>query len=189
MLLAATLPAAAAATPISLRISDNYYPFVTAEGQPFFWLADPALQLIHDLNEAEMHPYFADRGDKLFAVIRTVVLSVHRFDTFIARSLTESASRDFSTRPETSALGTLLHQFSLPRAIRSGLPTGCGVRRWESLSCRLRFAIFRLFPLFLTIDGHTTPTVAKIRPPFADQPNSRTAIRSKVANKSFNQRV
>lgn len=63
-----------------LRVSDNHRFFVTAGGQPFFWLADTAWQLIHDLDEAEMRRYFADRRDKGFTVIQTVVLAEHRFD-------------------------------------------------------------------------------------------------------------
>ncbi len=55
-------------------------PLVTAGGKPFFWLADTAWQLIHDLDEAEMRRYFADRRDKGFTVIQTVVLVELRSD-------------------------------------------------------------------------------------------------------------
>lgn len=70
----------AAANLERLRVSDNDHFFMTAEGRPFFWLADTAWQLIHDLNETEMRRYFADRHDKGFTVIQTVVLAEHRFD-------------------------------------------------------------------------------------------------------------
>jgi hypothetical protein len=63
-----------------LRVSENGRFLVTADGQPFFWLADTAWQLIHDLDEAEMRRYFADRRDKGFTVIQTVVLAEHRFE-------------------------------------------------------------------------------------------------------------
>jgi hypothetical protein len=63
-----------------LRVSDNHRFLVTAEGKPFFWLADTAWQLIHDLDEAEMRRYFADRREKGFTVVQTVVLAEHRFE-------------------------------------------------------------------------------------------------------------
>jgi hypothetical protein len=73
--------AGAGAAPLPpLRVSDNHRFLVTAEGRPFFWLADTAWQLIHDLNEAEMRRYFADRRDKGFTVIQTVVLAEYRFE-------------------------------------------------------------------------------------------------------------
>ncbi|MCX8157976.1 MAG: glycoside hydrolase family 140 protein [Verrucomicrobiae bacterium] len=73
--------AGAMAAPLpALRVSDNQRFLVTVEGRPFFWLADTAWQLIHDLNEAEMRRYFADRRDKGFTVIQTVVLAELRFD-------------------------------------------------------------------------------------------------------------
>ena len=69
------------ATPLeALRVSENRRFLVTAKGQPFFWLADTAWQLIHDLDGAEMRRYLADRRDKGFTVIQTVVLAEHRFD-------------------------------------------------------------------------------------------------------------
>lgn len=69
------------ATPLpQLRVSDNHRFLSTAAGQPFFWLADTAWQLIHDLDEAEMRRYFAERRDQGFTVIQTVVLAEHRFD-------------------------------------------------------------------------------------------------------------
>jgi inosine-uridine nucleoside N-ribohydrolase len=77
-------PAAAAsalpAAPPGLRVSDNRRFLVTAEGKPFFWLADTAWQLIHDLNAEETRRYFADRRDKGFTVIQTVALAEVRSD-------------------------------------------------------------------------------------------------------------
>jgi hypothetical protein len=72
---------AASAAPLPpLRVSDNRRFLVTADGKPFFWLADTAWQLIHDLDEAEMRRYFADRRDKGFTVIQTVALVELRSD-------------------------------------------------------------------------------------------------------------
>ncbi|MBM3860706.1 MAG: DUF4038 domain-containing protein [Verrucomicrobia bacterium] len=64
-----------------LRVSDNGRFLVTESGKPFFWLGDTAWQLIHDLNEAELRRYFADRRDKGFTVIQTVALVELRSDT------------------------------------------------------------------------------------------------------------
>jgi len=63
-----------------LRVADNQRFLMTAGGKPFFWLADTAWQLIHDLDEAEMRRYFADRREKGFTVIQTVVLVELRSD-------------------------------------------------------------------------------------------------------------
>jgi inosine-uridine nucleoside N-ribohydrolase len=82
-----SLPKAVAASaaptpaPPGLRLSDNRRFLVTAEGKPFFWLADTAWQLIHDLNEEETRRYFADRRDKGFTVIQTVALAEVRSDS------------------------------------------------------------------------------------------------------------
>lgn len=70
----------AAAPPPGLRVSDNRRSLVTAEGKPFFWLADTAWQLIHDLSEPDIRRYFADRRDKGFTVIQTVALVELRSD-------------------------------------------------------------------------------------------------------------
>jgi hypothetical protein len=79
LMLAGARSAHAAPLP-ALRVGDNHRFLVTAEGKPFFWLADTAWQLIHDLDEAEMRRYLADRRAKGFNVIQTVVLAEHRFD-------------------------------------------------------------------------------------------------------------
>lgn len=78
-ILATTFATAAAPLP-ALRVSENHRFLVTTEGKPFFWLADTAWQLIHDLDEAETRRYLADRRDKGFTVIQTVALAEHRFD-------------------------------------------------------------------------------------------------------------
>jgi hypothetical protein len=75
----AAFPTLAAPLP-RLDVSESRRFLVTADGRPFFWLADTAWQLIHDLNDAEMRRYFADRREKGFTVIQTVVLAEHRFD-------------------------------------------------------------------------------------------------------------
>jgi len=74
------LLAAAAASSQPLRVSANQRFLVDGEAKPFFWLADTAWQLIHDLKEDEIRRYFADRRDKGFTVIQTVALAEHRFD-------------------------------------------------------------------------------------------------------------
>ena len=58
--MAANVSLLCAAPLAPLRVSDNHRFLVTTEGKPFFWLADTAWQLIHDLDEAEMRRYFAD---------------------------------------------------------------------------------------------------------------------------------
>ncbi len=63
-----------------LRVADNRRFLVTADGRPFFWLGDTAWQLIHDLREEEIRRYFADRREKGFNVILTVILAELRFD-------------------------------------------------------------------------------------------------------------
>lgn len=66
-----------------IKVSENQRFLVTVDGRPFFWLADTAWQLIHDLDEAEMGRYFADRRDKGFTVIQTVALAELRFDILL----------------------------------------------------------------------------------------------------------
>ncbi len=85
MILVLTLICGAAAAADSknlppLRVSDNHRFLATADGRPFFWLADTAWQLIHDLDEADMRRYFADRSKKGFTVIQTVALVELRAD-------------------------------------------------------------------------------------------------------------
>lgn len=81
LILALTCARALDAAPLPpLRVSDPHRFLVAADGRPFFWLADTAWQLIHDLDEAELRRYFADRRAKGFTVIQTVALAEHRFD-------------------------------------------------------------------------------------------------------------
>lgn len=76
-LLAASLPKPALiqAPPAPLRVSDNHRFLVTADGKPFFWLADTAWQLIHDLTREEVDFYLKNRAAKGFNVIQTVALA------------------------------------------------------------------------------------------------------------------
>jgi len=73
----------AASTPVSppgqsgVKVSDNHRFLVTGDGKPFFWLADTAWQLIHDLNREEVDRYLEDRVKKGFNVIQTVALAEH----------------------------------------------------------------------------------------------------------------
>jgi len=63
-----------------LRVADNHRFLVTEDGRPFFWLADTAWQLLHDLDEAEMERYFSNRQAKGFNVVLTVALPELRGD-------------------------------------------------------------------------------------------------------------
>jgi hypothetical protein len=73
--LALTLPAAAAAAPPRLKVSDNKRYLVTADGKPFFYLGDTAWELFHRLNREQAEQYLADRAAKGFTVIQAVVLA------------------------------------------------------------------------------------------------------------------
>jgi len=53
-----------------LKVSDNKRFFVTAEGQPFFWLGDTAWELFHRLNREEAVRYLENRAKKGFTVSR-----------------------------------------------------------------------------------------------------------------------
>ncbi|MBE0535553.1 MAG: glycoside hydrolase family 140 protein [Phycisphaerae bacterium] len=77
---ATAAPALNAARPVDftrgpLRTSDNHRFLVYADGTPFFYLADTAWQLIHDLTRDEIQTYMADRAAKGFTVVQTVVLA------------------------------------------------------------------------------------------------------------------
>jgi len=61
-------------------VADNRRFLATAEGRPFFWLGDTAWQLIHDLDEAEIRRYFANRRAKGFNGVLTVILVELRSD-------------------------------------------------------------------------------------------------------------
>jgi hypothetical protein len=89
---AVTLTTTAAPLP-ALRVSENQRFLITADGKPFFRLADTAWQLIHDLDEAETRRYLADRRDKGFTVIQAVALVEHSSSSWT----TENTSRSKTT--------------------------------------------------------------------------------------------
>src|SRR5688572_14224689 len=57
-----------------LKVSENQRYLVTADGKPFFYLADTAWELFHRLNRAEADLYLRNRAAKGFTVIQAVVL-------------------------------------------------------------------------------------------------------------------
>jgi hypothetical protein len=59
----------------ALEVHENSRYFVCEDGRPFFWLADTAWQLIHDLDKQQVDKYFANRAKKGFTVIQTVILA------------------------------------------------------------------------------------------------------------------
>lgn len=64
-------------SPVALRVADNGRFLTTQDDKPFFWLADTAWQLIHDLNREEADAYFLKRAAQGFNVIQTVALAEH----------------------------------------------------------------------------------------------------------------
>lgn len=74
VLMAAASPAAAAPPP-RLKVSDNKRFLVTADGRPFFYLADTAWELFHRLNREQAELYLKDRAGKGFTAIQAVVLA------------------------------------------------------------------------------------------------------------------
>ncbi|HYF41383.1 MAG TPA: glycoside hydrolase family 140 protein [Ramlibacter sp.] len=67
------LPAQAALP--RLKVSENQRFLVREDGSPFFYLADTAWELLHRLNREETQRYLANRAEKGFTVIQTVVLA------------------------------------------------------------------------------------------------------------------
>jgi hypothetical protein len=59
----------------SLRISDNGRYLSTQDGKPFFWLADTAWELLHQLDREEAAFYLKRRSEQGFTVIQTVALA------------------------------------------------------------------------------------------------------------------
>lgn len=58
-----------------LRISESGRHFCTADGEPFFWLADTAWELFHRLDRDGVEHYLSDRAAKQFNVIQAVGLA------------------------------------------------------------------------------------------------------------------
>jgi hypothetical protein len=58
-----------------LRVSENKRFLVYEDGQPFFFLADTAWELVHRLKREEAELYLHDRAQKKFTVIQTVLLA------------------------------------------------------------------------------------------------------------------
>ncbi len=58
-----------------LQVSTNKRFLQTADGKPFFWLADTAWELFHRLNREEADKYLQNRADKGFNVIQAVALA------------------------------------------------------------------------------------------------------------------
>lgn len=59
----------------ALRVSADGSHLEATTGQPFFYLADTAWELLHRCDEAETRLYLTDRAKKGFNVIQTVVLA------------------------------------------------------------------------------------------------------------------
>jgi len=58
-----------------LKVSENGHYLVDEHGKPFFYLGDTAWELFHRLNREEADRYLANRAEKGFSVIQTVVLA------------------------------------------------------------------------------------------------------------------
>ena len=58
-----------------LRVSDNKRFLVTADGKPFFYLADTAWELFHRLTREEAELYLKDRAAKGYTAVQAVVLA------------------------------------------------------------------------------------------------------------------
>ena len=58
-----------------LRVSDNKRFLVTADGRPFFWLADTAWELFHRLTREEAERYLRKRAEQRFTLIQAVALA------------------------------------------------------------------------------------------------------------------
>lgn len=74
VLLAAALPAAEIRLP-PLKVSANQRFLVTAEGKPFFYLADTAWELFHRLNRKEAVQYLDKRASQKYTAIQAVALA------------------------------------------------------------------------------------------------------------------
>ncbi len=58
-----------------LKVSDNKRFLVTADGKPFFWLADTGWELFHRLNREEVEQYLDKRAKQGFTVIQAVAIA------------------------------------------------------------------------------------------------------------------
>ncbi|MBI5694081.1 MAG: glycoside hydrolase family 140 protein [Verrucomicrobia bacterium] len=67
--------AAPAPTLPTLRVSTNQRFLVTAEGRPFFWLADTAWEIFHRLDRADATAYLETRAQQGYNVIQAVALA------------------------------------------------------------------------------------------------------------------
>ncbi|HEX9187379.1 MAG TPA: glycoside hydrolase family 140 protein [Vicinamibacteria bacterium] len=75
-LVLALLAASASSAPLPrLKVSENRRFLVTADGRPFFYLADTAWELFHRLNREEATRYLEDRARKGFTVVQAVALA------------------------------------------------------------------------------------------------------------------
>lgn len=74
-LLAAALPAAAQKPLPKLKVSGNQRFLVTADGKPFFYLADTGWELFHRLNREEAVRYLNTRAAQGYTVIQAVALA------------------------------------------------------------------------------------------------------------------
>lgn len=63
------------AAPPPLRVSDNHRFLVTADGKPFFYLADTAWELFHRLDRKQASEYLSTRASQGFNVIQAVALA------------------------------------------------------------------------------------------------------------------
>ena len=69
-----SVPGWAASLP-ALKVSENHRYLVTADGKPFFYLADTAWELFHRLDREDAELYLKDRASRHFNVIQAVVLA------------------------------------------------------------------------------------------------------------------
>ena len=70
-----TLASKAAAAPTLLEVAPGGHMLQTADGKPFFWLADTAWELIHRATPHEASFYLRTRARQGFTVVMTVVLA------------------------------------------------------------------------------------------------------------------
>ena len=58
-----------------LRVSENRHFLMTADGQPFFWLADTAWEMFHRLNREEVVTYLDNRAKLGFTAVQAVAIA------------------------------------------------------------------------------------------------------------------